>query len=183
MFILDHYSWLAVQVRPNFEQPVLRSLTGKGYETFLPTYQEVRQRSDRMKTLAVPLFPGYLFCRTDVRHRLPILTVPAVKDIVGFAGIPAAIDEDEIQAVKRLIQSGLPLARCGFLKCGQRVILERGPLAGLEGILSEIKGKHRVVVSISMLQRSVAAEVMDDWIRPVSILPALSTQGHSLLAR
>ena len=170
-------------MRPNFEQTVLRALMGKGYEAFLPTYQELRQRTDRVKAIAVPLFPGYIFCRADLRQRLPILTIPAVRDIVGLAGVPTTIDEEEIEKVRLLVSSRLPLTRCGFLKCGQKVVVERGPLAGLEGILSEIKGKHRVVVSISMLQRSVAAEVMDDWIRPLHIVPVYAQTPDALRTR
>ncbi len=163
-------SWMAVRVRPNFEQAVLRALQGKGLDSFLPTYAQERHWSDRKKTLSVPLFPGYLFCRTNKLQRLPILTIPAVKEIIGFSGIPATIPEEEIEAVRRFVSSDLPIAPCAFLHAGQRVLLEHGPLAGVEGILSEFRGKHRVIVSVSLLQRSIAAEVNANWIRPVNSL-------------
>lgn len=67
-----------------------------------------------------------------------------------------------------MIQSGIPLVACPFLQVGQKVIIERGPLAGVEGLLTEFKRQFRIVVSIMLLQRSVAAELDADWVRPVA---------------
>jgi transcription antitermination factor NusG len=160
--------WLAVRVRPNFEQTVTRALLSKGLEAFLPSFAERHAWSDRIKTIDVPLFPQYLFCRAANDQRLSILTTPAVRDIVGFGKTPALIPNEEILAVQRFVASGLPIQRWPYVTCGQTIFIEKGPLAGLEGIITNVKGAARVVVSISLLQRSVAADIDIRWIRPVS---------------
>jgi transcription antitermination factor NusG len=151
--------WFALQVRTRYESVVANFLEGKGYTSFLPTYKCQRRWSDRIKVTEDPLFPSYLFCRFDPQYRLPILKTPGVIQVVGYDRTPVPIDDGEIQAIQILVQSGFPSQPWPFLTVGERVQIESGPLRGLEGILVALKGKHRLVVSVTLLQRSVAVEM------------------------
>jgi transcription antitermination factor NusG len=153
------YPWFAVQVRTQREEGVAEYLTGKAYEWFLPTYKRRRHWSDRVREVQVPLFPGYLFCRFDPQDRLPILKTPGVIQIVGYNRVPVPVDEQEISAIQKLVASGLPNQPWPFLAVGDKVKIESGPLRGLEGILASVKGNHRLVLSVTLLQRSVAVEI------------------------
>ena len=121
-----------------------------------------------VKTVDLPLFPGYLFCRLDIRERLlPVLTTPGVIRIVGAGKTPIAIGDDEIAAVQAVIRSGLPTIPWPSLAPGSRVFIERGPLAGLEGVAVNVEKKYRLIVSVSLLQRSLAVEIEREWVRPI----------------
>ena len=161
------YPWFALQVRSRYESIVATLLTGKGYEWFLPVYKCRRRWSDRFKEVERPLFPGYLFCRLDPLNRLPILTIPGVALIVGIARTPVPIDETEMAAIQAVVKSGISCQPWPFLKIGQRVKIEYGPLYGLEGILLGFKGQHRLVLSVTLLQRSVAVQVEGAWVTPL----------------
>jgi transcription antitermination factor NusG len=161
------YPWFAVRVRSNYERIAEAHLRERGYQRFAPSYKVERQWSDRKKEVEQFLFPGYVFCRLNPHDRLPVLSVPGVVGLVGFGKIPAPIPDDEIQRIQRLVESGLLVRSWPFLEVGQAVLIERGPLAGVEGILVEEKGQYRLVVSVNLLRRSVAAEVDRTWIRPV----------------
>ena len=163
--------WLAVRVRSNRERIVAVHLRDRGYEEFSPTYLAARQWSDRKKTIDRFLFPWYVFCRLNPQDRLPVLTVPGVVGLVGFGKVPTPIPDDEIERVRRMVDSGLLVTPWPFLEVGSTVLIERGPLAGLEGILQEVKGKFRIVVSIRLLQRSVSAEIDRIWVRPLKRPP------------
>jgi len=163
--------WFALQVRSRYEKKVATFLDGKGYEWFLPTYWSGRRWSDRVKQVELPLFPGYLFCRFDAQNRLPILKTPGLISIVGTAKVPTAVDEIEIAALRTLAVSGLPKQPWPFLKIGQRVRIECGALTGLEGILLQNKGRNRLVLSVTLLQRSVAAEIDSSWVVPIRTNP------------
>jgi transcription antitermination factor NusG len=156
--------WFALQVRTRHESLVVSHLTARGYEPFLPMYVCRRRWSDRVKEVSLPLFPGYVFCRLDVSNRLPILTAPGVASILGIAKNPTPLDETEISAIRAATVSGLPREPWPFLKVGQAVKIEQGPLAGIEGILTDFKGQHRLILSVTLLQRSVAVEVEDAWV-------------------
>ncbi len=158
--------WFAVQVRSQRESRVAYHLIGKGYELFLPLYKSRKRWSDRIKEIEAPLFPGYLFCRLDRNDRLPILKTPWVLQIVGLNGSPIPIDEEEIRAVRTLVTSGAPTQPWPFVEIGDRVRIESGPLRGVVGILNQIKDNHRLVVSITLLQRSVAVEIDSALITP-----------------
>jgi transcription antitermination factor NusG len=158
------FPWLAVQTRSRYENFAASHLSGIGYQVFLPAYQCRRQWSDRVKHIELPLFPGYLFCRFDPHNRLPILSTPGVMQIVGIGKQPVPVAESEIAAIQALIRSGLPSRPWAFSQLGQRVRIDRGPLAGSEGILTGFRGRHRLVLSIALLQRSVAVEVDDAWV-------------------
>jgi transcription antitermination factor NusG len=161
------FSWFAVHVRSNFERLVSQHLAEKGYEFFLPTYHTQRRWSDRVKHLDVPLFPGYVFCRLDPANRVPVLTVPGVVQIVGQGRTPIAISEAEIGAIRKILTSNLPYSPWSSWTRGQQIVVEHGPLMGLQGVLLETRDPHRIVVSVTMLQRSVAVEVDAAWVRPV----------------
>jgi transcription antitermination factor NusG len=153
------YPWFALQVRSRYENIVTAHLDGKDYEWFLPLYKSRRRWSDRFKELERPLFPGYLFCRLNPLNRLPILTIPGVVLIVGTSKTPIPVDEAEIAAIQAAVKSGLPTQPLRFLQIGQRVRIDYGPLCGLEGILLDFKGRNYLVLSVTILQRSVAVQV------------------------
>ncbi len=165
-------SWYAIHVRPRFEQLVSTALSGKGYEEYLPVYSSRRTWSDRKKEIDLPLFPGYLFCRFDVQRRLPILTTPGVISIIGVGKTPEAIPDAEIDAVKATVNSGLHLQPWPQLVIGSKVMIEQGPLKGVEGIAMDFKKKFRLFVSVPMLQRSVSVEIDREWVRPLPIVIA-----------
>jgi transcription antitermination factor NusG len=153
------YPWFAVQVRTQREEGVACYIEGKGYEWFLPTYKRRKLWSDRIREVKVPLFPGYLFCRFNPQDRLPILKTPGVIQIVGYNRVPIAVDEEEVAAIQRLVASGVPNQPWPYLAVGDRVRIESGPLRGLEGILANLRGNNRLVLSVTLLQRSVAVEI------------------------
>lgn len=160
--------WYALQIQTRLGNIASTALRGKGYEEFLPVYRSRRSWSDRVKYIDLPLFPGYLFCRFDVRERLlPVLSTPGVIGIVGAGKTPIPVDDEEIAAVHRVVQSGLAAQPWPFLTVGSRIYMEAGPLAGLEGIVTNTDKTYRLVVSVAMLQRSVAVEIDRDWVRPV----------------
>jgi len=156
--------WYAVRVQPQHEKTVARNLTCLGHETFLPLYRTRRAWSDRIKELELPLFASYVFGRFAFGRRVPVLNIPGVLAVVSFGKHPAPVPDREIAALQAMVASGLPVHPWPFLKCGQRVRIRRGPLNGLEGILLQFKGSWRVIVSVNLLQRSVAAEVDRLWL-------------------
>jgi transcription antitermination factor NusG len=165
------YPWYAVRVRSNYEKVTGQHLRLRGYEEFSPLYKVESKWSDRKKIVERSLFPGYVFSRFDAQDRLPVLQAPGVVGVVGFNG-PCAIPDDEVENVRQLVRSGLMVSPWPYLREGQLVMLEQGPLTGLEGIVLETKGQLRIVVSVNLLQRSVSTEIDRAWVRPLS-------QSHS----
>jgi transcription antitermination factor NusG len=152
-------SWFALQVRGRQEFNISENLGSNGYEWFLPLYKCSKRWSDRIKQVDTPLFPGYVFCRFNPLDRLPILKIPGVIQIVGFNRQLVAVDENEIRAIQALVASGIPNHPYPYLEVGDRVRIESGPLRGLEGLLVEFQGNHQLVLSVSLLQRSVAVKI------------------------
>jgi transcription termination/antitermination protein NusG len=152
--------WVAVQVRLHRERPVARTLEEHGYEGLLPIIKAAPRSS---RTREQVLLPGYVFCRYQERPAYRIIQAPGVLRIVGVAGRPLPIPWEELEAVQRIAESGLFAEPWRFLRSGDRVRVCAGPLAGIEGAVLYLKGEVRVVVSVTMLQRSVAVEVgVDD---------------------
>jgi transcription antitermination factor NusG len=162
-------TWFALHVRSRHENLTASVLQRKGYQTFLPVYTLRRMWSDRIKELQQPLFEGYVFCQFDLNDRVvPIITTPGVLGIVGLGKRPVAVDNHEIAALQRVVRSGLPVEPCPYLQVGSAIRIEHGPLSGTEGTLIEIKNRHRMIVSISLLRRSVSVQVDEAWITRVS---------------
>jgi len=157
--------WYALYVRPQYEKIVASQLSGRGYEVYLPTYQSRRRWSDRTKTIDVPLFSGYTFCRFDIQRRLPVLTVPGVNFIVGSGKAPIPLDVTELDAIRLAVNSGLPCEPWPFIKAGHSVRVQYGPLAGLEGLVLNVKDSYRLIISVNLLGRSVSVEIDRDSVR------------------
>jgi transcription antitermination factor NusG len=165
----DPLSWYAIRVQSRLGSVASTTLRGKGYEEFLPMYCSRRRWSDRIKELEQPLFPGYLFCRFNVTDRLmPILTTPGVMSIVGAGKTPISIDGEEIDAIKTILRSGLDVQPWPHLFVGCKVLIERGPLAGVDGIVTSTDKVYRLIASVSLLQRSIAVEIDREWVRPIA---------------
>jgi transcription antitermination factor NusG len=160
-------SWYALRLRSNFEKTAAQHLVSQGYSVFLPTYRCIRRRHGRVIESQLPFFPGYLFCHMDLNRRLPVLMTPGVMSIVGFGKTPIAIPDREIASVRAVVQSDLVAQPWPFLNVGDRIAVERGPLTGTEGILTCTKGDLSLVVTISLLQRSLAVTLDREWVRPV----------------
>jgi transcription antitermination factor NusG len=158
------FPWYAVRTRSNFERTASAVLAAKGYKQYLPLYRLKKRWSDRVVTTELPLFPGYVFCRFDAKKRTPILSTPGVFAIVGFGAEAAPIPDHEVEAIERVLDSGLAAGPCPFLREGQRIRIKQGPLENVEGILLKKKSEWRMVVSVPMLQRSVSVEIDADWI-------------------
>jgi transcription antitermination factor NusG len=161
------YPWFALRVKSSTEKVVSVIARNKGFEEFLPLYQSRRRWSDRYKTVELPLFPGYVFCRLNPEFRLPLLTIPGVMSFVGIGKIPVPIDDAEIAAIQAAMRTGLSAEPYPFLEVGQRVRVAEGPLAGLEGLLVEVRKQQRLAVSVTMLKRSIAVEIDRHWVRPL----------------
>ena len=160
-------NWFALQVRSRWEGATASLLRGKGLETLLPTYTTKRKWSDRFKVVDSPLFPGYVFCRFDVHDRLPVLITPGVISVVGSGKTPIAVGDAEILSIQAAIGSGMPMEPWPYVQIGERVRLNDDVLNGIEGILTSFKGSHRVVISVSLLRRSVALEIDRTRITPL----------------
>jgi transcription antitermination factor NusG len=160
-------NWFALQVRSRWETPTSELLRGKGYDTLLPTYTSRRKWSDRVKVVESPLFPGYVFCRFDVHSRLPVLVTPGVISVVGRGKSPVAVDDAEIQSIQAAVGSGVHLEPWPYMEIGERVRIKQDVLDGMEGILTSFKGSHRVIISVTLLRRSVALEIDRSRIVPV----------------
>ena len=159
--------WYAIRTKSNCEKMAALSLENKGYELYLPLYRKRRQQSQRASEIEAPMFPGYVFCRVDLSIPSRIVTTPGVVAIVGFGSNPMPISDAEISAVKRVLYSGLAAEPCPFLLEGQRIRVVCGALSGVEGILIKKKSEFRLLVSVTMLQRSISVEIDREYITGV----------------
>jgi transcription antitermination factor NusG len=158
--------WVAVQVRLNRERFVAQQLQLHGYEQFLPVASPPPRKTAGSREYS--LIPGYVFCRYKARPGFRIVQAHGVMRIVGIGGSPVAIAEEEIASLRRVIASGAHAEPHRFIRTGDRVEVCAGPLAGLEGILLQIKKAVRVLVNVTILQRSVAVELGIDDVRLVT---------------
>lgn len=151
--------WYAAYTRANHERRVADQLLERGVESFLPQYESVRKWKDRRVLLQLPLFPGYVFVHLALQNRLKVLQVPGVACLVGFAGRPVAVPEEEFMRIREFLKKGLQPKPHPYLAVGRRVRVGSGPLEGMEGIVVRRKNGCRLVVSLELIQRSMAVEV------------------------
>jgi transcription antitermination factor NusG len=173
--------WYALQLRTRWENSTATLLSSKGYRTFLPTFKTRKREQGKFLEVRSPLFPGYLFCRFNVFDRLPVLITPGVITVVGSGRIPIPVEDSELEAIQKMVSTGLRVEPWPFLEVGQFVRIEDGPLSGVKGILTSFKGTRRMVISITLLRRSVALEIDRSLVSPVQQEQTAVAQPHRIL--
>jgi transcription antitermination factor NusG len=151
--------WYVAYTNANHEKSVAEHLQRRSVEHFLPLYKSMRRWKDRNVCLELPLFPGYVFVQVALHDRLTILKVPGLAKLVGFNGIPTALPQKEIDALRTSLAFETHFEPHPYLTVGTRVKVKGGPLAGLEGILLKKKNRFRFVVSVELIMRSIAVEI------------------------
>jgi transcription antitermination factor NusG len=184
-------TWFAVTTRSRQEKAVASTLEYLEVANFLPLTNEDRRWSDRKQMVAMPLFQGYVFVRITPSGELQlrVLKVPGVVDFVRSRSGPLTIPDKEIEDVRAVLSHGVGCSKHPFLKAGDRVRVVRGPLAGIEGTLIRCGSQSKLVISIEMIQRSVAAGVAESDVEPVyheptgqpQAVPAFSTAVEGYL--
>jgi transcription termination/antitermination protein NusG len=154
-------NWYALHTRPRHEKIVSQRLEERGVTTFLPLVTEIHRWSDRKKKVEAPLFSCYVFAKfvPNRAERLRVLRVDGVFSLVGAQGEGAPIPDDQIDAIRGLVEAGLPWTSHPYLKIGERVRIRSGALDGMEGILLSCNGDQSLVISIDAIQRSLAVRV------------------------
>src|SRR5579859_1606492 len=151
--------WLAVQVHSGREFMCAACLKDRGYEEFVPQYQEKRKWSDRVKVVLAPLFAGYVFVRFKADNPHPVVSSPGVLRLVGMKNRPIPIEGSEIQSLRIATTSGAHCEPCGLLKVGEEVEINWGPLSGVRGRIVRIKNRNHLIISVNLLMRSVSVEL------------------------
>ncbi|MFQ5801292.1 MAG: UpxY family transcription antiterminator [Candidatus Methylomirabilales bacterium] len=159
--------WYALYTRPRHEKAVAEQLARRQLEAFLPFREVLSRWKDRRKLVQRPLFPGYVFVRTALTRKRELVSAEGVVCLVSFHGAPAPIPDEQVEAVRHLCETKLPCDPYPYLTEGRWVRVIRGPLAGLTGILIRKKSKHRLVISLDILQQSVAVEIDADSAVPL----------------
>ena len=152
-------NWFALSVNVRHEKVISELLRNKGVETFLPLYKRRHQYARRCREFELPLFPGYLFCHTNLTRRLPIMTTPGVIGFIGAGRTPIPVDNKEICSLKKAVEAGVGMTPHHFWQSGETGRISSGPLTGVEGVVIKSKQSMRLILCVTLLQRAVMLEI------------------------
>jgi transcription antitermination factor NusG len=177
MTMNDNLKWFALRVRSRCEKLAAKDLTNRGYEVYPASAPQRRVWVDRIRTVEMPMFPGYIFARFNPSQGSKVLTAAGIVSIVGFGTRYCPVEDAEIEALRIVSRSGVEVMPERQVHLGSRVRIRYGPLRGLEGVLMQVKKLHRLVVSVGLLNRSIAVEIDNLMIEPVSLQPGRRASG------
>ena len=160
--------WYALYVRSRFEKKVHSQLLQQDVETYLPLIEEVRLWSDRKKKIQEPLFKGYLFVRINLKEKLNVLKADGVVKFVGINNRPSAIPDDQMNWIKIILQSADAVKREKYPVQGERVEVVGGPLRGIQGIVSQVRGSTKLIIIVEAISRSLSVEVPPEFLRSIA---------------
>jgi transcription antitermination factor NusG len=163
--------WYAIQTRSRHEKVVRDQLAAKSITQLLPLWRKRSIWKDRVKLVDVPLFSGYLFGYFALQDRIAVLETIGVARIVGINGKPVPIPDEQIAAVRTMMEHRLPCSPHPYLVEGMRVRIKCGLLAGAEGIFIARKQRHRLVISLDLIQQAVAIDVDSAEVEPLEFRP------------
>jgi transcription antitermination factor NusG len=154
----DEPRWYAVSTCSRQEKMVAQQMQARSLEHYLPLYTAIRDWNGRRAQVELPLFSGYIFVRLPFRERLRVLSAPGVAQIVSFGGVPAALPEEEILALRAAVEHHQAEPH-PLLAAGRRVRIRHGSLAGMEGVVVRRKKQMRVVIEVEAIARAMAVEI------------------------
>lgn len=161
--------WYALYTRSRFEKKMLSELTDRNVEVFLPMREVLSRWKDRKKRIWIPLFPGYIFIHhvDTPENRYKILNVPGAVRFVSVEGHAEPIPEEQIQSVRKFLESKITVDPYPYMKVGSRVEIIAGPLKGIQGILVKKRGRFRFVLQVDLIRQAVSVEIDASDVRPV----------------
>ncbi len=151
--------WYASYTRSRYEKVVAKDLNERGVECFLPLYEKIHHWAHDHRRVQLPLFPGYVFVHIPLRDRIGVLQTPGVVRLVTVKGMPAPIEDMEIETLRHALTHSVHSEPCPYIKLGQQVQIDSGPLRGLRGKVLRKNHHMRVVISIELLMRSILVDV------------------------
>lgn len=162
--------WYAVYVLPRLEQKVHERIEDMGVESFLPTKIVIKKWSDRKKKVRQPLFPNYVFVKTSLQERFQLFGITGLVKFITFEGKPVEIPEKSIEAIKQLVELSDDISSDSYMgNIGDKVTVQNGQFAGIEGVITQLNGKNRLVIQIKALRQSISVNVStEDISLPVS---------------
>ncbi len=162
-------AWYALYTRSRFEKKMLGELTDRSIEVFLPMREILSRWKDRKKRIWIPLFPGYIFINhvDTPENRFKILNIPGAVRFVGHEGYADPIPEEQIQNVRRFLESSIAVDPYPYIKVGTRVEVIAGPLKGIQGILVEKRGRFRFVIQVDLIRQAISVGIDSSDVRPV----------------
>lgn len=167
----DRPRWYACYTRARHEKKAERQLAERGFDTWLPLLTQTRQWSDRTKRVEFPVFPSYVFARFPIARIHDILTVPGVSTVVRINGRLAAIPDEELESVRRVVaaldDTGGELETVPYIAEGQAVRVVQGPFQGVTGVTVERRGRRRMLVGLSAIRQGLEVDVPVDSLEPV----------------
>jgi transcription antitermination factor NusG len=172
---MNALQWYAVVSRSRHEKIATTALTSLGITTFCPFVSEMHHWSDRRKLVDVPLFPGYLFVQVQnsAEAQLRVLKTSGVVQFVGNRQGAVPIPDEEISSVRSVLEQKISCSPYPFLQLGQRVRIRGGSLDGVEGILIGRNSASKLIISIELIQRSLAVAVYNFDVEPIASYAAV----------
>jgi len=153
-----------LHTKSRFENVVNEGLIKKSMEVFLPKVQVRSKRRDRKMMIRVPLFPGYLFVKTNLEpsEHLEIVKTAGVVRLVGNKEGPISVPSDTIESLKIMVKGDNTVTTGTRFKKGDRVIVVYGPFTGVIGTFARYRGKGRVIVDIEALGQYAGVDVSEE---------------------
>ena len=157
--VTNKEEWYAVYTKSRHEKVAETNLKNRGVTTFLPLREVVSRWKDRNKTIHVPLFPSYVFVNVGVMDLHRVTYTKGVLKVVGTNGTPVPVPADQVEAIKVLVQSKIKYDPYPYFERGREVLIKSGPLQGVVGKIMDKRSRHRLVLSIDLIKKSVSLEI------------------------
>ncbi len=166
---LVHSAWYALYTRSRHEKKLLSELTDRSIDVFLPMREVLSRWKDRKKRIWLPLFPGYIFVHQidTPENRFRVLNMPGAVRFVGHEGHAERIPDEQIDAVRRFLETKIAIDPYPYIRVGQRVEIIAGSLKGIQGILIQKKGRFRFVLRVDLIRQAVSIEIDASDVRPI----------------
>ena len=159
--------WIAVRSKPRAEKVALDQLEKKGIQAYLPLVRQKRKWSDRLKWVELPLFPGYLFAKGALKNSIFVLETYGVSTVIKFGGEVAVVQESVVKSIRLALEGGYELEPTEYFIKGDKVEVIEGPMKGMKGIVSNIKGKEKLVIKIDALQQAIAVYIETKYLKSI----------------
>ena len=159
--------WIAVRSKPRAEKVALKQLEKKGMQAYLPLVRQKRKWSDRMKWVELPLLPGYLFAKVELKKSLFVLQTHGVSTVVKFGDEVAVVQESVVTSIRLALEGGYELEPTEYFTNGDEVEVIEGPMKGMKGIVSAIKGEEKLIIKIDALQQAIAVHIETKFLQSV----------------
>lgn len=149
--------WFVAHTRSRCEKKLVEFCEREKIPATLPLSRSVRAYRGKKVVFHNPLFPGYVFLQLAPGEKSRIFQSDHIANLLEV--VEQELFAGQLRAILAALQTDMDIRLAPGIGSGARVIIKRGPLQGVEGVVETRHGVSTVLLRLDFIGQAAAVKI------------------------